>query len=184
MVCPLPSRCVLFIPDEQHVIQRRQLRAVLPAELSYADVVHNLSRAAMLVNSFQTGQYDALRFAMEDRLHQPHREHLYSGTSCPTQPIIRAALAAGAHGAFVSGAGPAVVCVCGGTTGKKAEDGKGRDNVGADTMALFLGEAVSEAVLGAAAQHGITGHVHMAAPSAVGITSTGHSAAGELLWDE
>lgn len=176
---PTGLQCVLFIPDDVHMMARPKTRAVLPTELSYGEVVHNLSRAAMLVNSFQTGQFDALRFAMEDKLHQPHREHL-----CPTQPIIRAALAAGAHGAFVSGAGPSVVCICGGTTGKKAKDGKGRDNYETDTMALFLGEAVSEAVLRAAAQHGITGHVHMATPSAVGLTSSGHSAAGELLWDE
>ena len=59
--------------------------------LRYADAVHNISRAAMLVNCFATSQFDPLRYAMEDKLHQPHRKHMF-----PYYPIIEASLEAGA----------------------------------------------------------------------------------------
>lgn len=44
----------------------------------------------MLVNCFATQQFDPLRYAMEDRLHQQYREHLF-----PFEPLIGAALKAG-----------------------------------------------------------------------------------------
>lgn len=52
----------------------------------------------MLVNCFATSQFDPLRFAMEDRLHQQYRMHLF-----PFEPFFDAALKAGAHAAFLSG---------------------------------------------------------------------------------
>lgn len=76
-------------------------RSVLPKTTSYEDAIFNISRAAMLVNCFATSQFDPLRFAMEDRLHQQYRTHMF-----PFEPLIEAAVKAGAHAAFLSGAGP------------------------------------------------------------------------------
>jgi homoserine kinase len=66
--------------------------------------VFNVSRAAQLAAAFATGRLDEVRFAFEDRMHQPYRAeqmpYLYDA--------IRAAEAAGAWGAFLSGSGPSV----------------------------------------------------------------------------
>ena len=45
---------------------------------------------------------------MKDRLHQPHRLHLYPWT----QEVLYAAEAAGAYGAAICGAGPSVFAFC------------------------------------------------------------------------
>jgi homoserine kinase len=63
----------------------------------------------------------------------PHRVHRF-----PFEPIIKDALEAGAHGAFLSGAGPTVLAITGGV---------GIANVGSDTMSQFLAEVVSDAMV-------------------------------------
>jgi homoserine kinase len=122
---------VLFIPDEE--MSTTEARKALPEQLSYEDAIHNISRASMLVNCFATGQFDPLRYAMQDRLHQPYRSHMF-----PYEPIIKVALEAGAHGAYLSGAGPTVLAITGGI---------GRANVGDDTMSHFLAEATADAMI-------------------------------------
>tara|TARA_B110001452_G_scaffold81512_1_gene66666 strand:- start:270 stop:1283 length:1014 start_codon:yes stop_codon:yes gene_type:complete len=161
-------QCVLFIPDEE--MSTAEARAALPESLSYSEAVFNISRAAMLVNCFATGQFDPLRYAMEDQLHQPQRAHIF-----PYMPLIKAALEAGAHGAYLSGAGPTVLAIAGGS---------GKADVGADTMSQFLAEAVSEAMVAEAATRGISGTAHIATPSEVGVTSTGYVSDGRMLWNE
>ena len=73
------------------------------------------------------GQFDPLRYAMQDRLHQQYRSHMF-----PFMPFIKAALEAGAHGAFLSGAGPTILAIAGGV---------GIADPGSDTMSQFLAEA-------------------------------------------
>jgi homoserine kinase len=59
-----------------------------------------------------TGRLDLLGEAMRDRWHQPARSELM-----PHVPLlIDAALAAGAHGACLAGAGPSVLALCTGDT--------------------------------------------------------------------
>merc|ERR1719313_717596 len=165
---PTGMQCVLFIPDDE--MKTSEARNCLPEALTYADAVHNISRAAMLVNCFATSQFDPLRYAMEDRLHQPHRQHMF-----PYYPIIEASLEAGAHGAFLSGAGPTVLAIAGGV---------GASGVGTDTMSEFLAESVSEAMTKEAAKHGIKGTVHIAQASETGATSSGFTKEGQMLWHE
>ena len=166
---PTPNglQMVLFIPEDEASTDR--VREVLPPSLSYADVIFNISRASMLVNCFNTGQFTPLRFAMEDRLHQQHRGKLFP----MMEPMIQAALRAGAHGAFLSGAGPTVVAITGGV---------GIADVGSDTMSQFLAEGVSQAVLQAADREGVRGSVHIASPSMEGLTSAGFDSNGRKMW--
>lgn len=163
---PPGMQCVLFIPDDE--MPTSAARAALPATLSYEDAVFNVSRASMLVNSFATAQFDALRYAMEDRLHQQYRTHMF-----PFEPFIETALEAGAHGAYLSGAGPTILAICG---------GKGAADPGSDTMSQFLAESVSDAMLARAEKMGITGTVHIANPARNGINSVGYDESGTMLW--
>lgn len=109
---PLPEdlRAVVLIPEMQG--DTAIARAVLPTEVSRAEAVFNIGRAALLVNALRGGRLDLLRYATEDRLHQPARADIYEGLNS----IIQAALDGGAHGAFLAGAGPTVMAL---TTGRE-----------------------------------------------------------------
>ena len=101
---------VLFIPDVEG--STVTARAVLPDEVPMVDAVFNMGRVALLVNALASGNLHMLRQATEDRLHQPMRSRLYRGMN----DLIDAALAGGAHGAFLAGAGPTVMAL---TTGNE-----------------------------------------------------------------
>ena len=88
---------------------------------------------------------------------------------------LRTPPAAGAHGAFLSGAGPTVLAIAGGV---------GASGVGTDTMSQFLAEAVSEAMTKEALKHNITGTVHIAQATETGVVSSGYSKDGAVLWSE
>ena len=167
---PRGLHCVLFIPDVDSSVNKEASRAVLPAWYKRQDAVHNIGRAAMLVNSLATGQLDALRFAMEDRLHQQYRAGLY-----PFEPLLHAAIKAGAHGAFLSSQGPSVVAVCGGTSGLERA-------VGLDTMSQFLAEAVQSSLLKTAREFGIDGDVFVTTPTESGVITSGFDEKGTPLW--
>ncbi|MGH7919282.1 MAG: homoserine kinase [Candidatus Dormibacteraceae bacterium] len=82
-------------------------RAALPPSVPLGDAVFNAGRVGLLVDALHTGRLHLLREAMEDRLHQPPRRHLYPWTAA----AIEAALREGAYGAAISGAGPSVFAV-------------------------------------------------------------------------
>jgi len=80
-------------------------RSVLPDRVSREDAVYNAARLALLVRALHTRRYELFAEALGDRLHQPYRGRLY-----PWLPaVLEAALAAGAYGAALAGAGPSVV---------------------------------------------------------------------------
>lgn len=89
----------LFIPDFE--LKTSDARAVLPASYSRADAVYNISRTALLVAALAAGDTRVLDEATRDMLHQPARTQLF-----PAMPeFFAAARAAGAFGAWLSGAG-------------------------------------------------------------------------------
>ncbi len=104
---PVPSdlRAVLFIPAQP--MSTVAGRALLPDAYPRADVTHNLSRAALLVVALTGARYDLLGVAMQDRLHQPYRARIFPAL----EPMIEAALAAGAHGACLSGGGSSILAL-------------------------------------------------------------------------
>ncbi len=97
--------CALCIPDL--CIATKDARAVLPASITRANAVFNHSRTALLATALATGRYDALRVAVQDRLHQPYRAAIFAALD----PIVDAAHEAGAHGAFLSGAGSTIAAL-------------------------------------------------------------------------
>jgi homoserine kinase len=110
LTCPIPIgaplRAALYIPDQE--LATSAARAVLPAQVSMADAVHNLGRAALFVAALAQGKLDLLAEAMDDRLHQPARAGLL-----PWLPsLLAAARWGGAFGAALSGAGTTVCALC------------------------------------------------------------------------
>ena len=61
----------------------------------------------MLVNALSSGRLELLKYATDDRLHQPHRAHGFKAMP----QLINAAIKGGAHGAFLSGSGPSVLAL-------------------------------------------------------------------------
>lgn len=138
---PVPPEleAVLFIPDFE--MSTREARAVLPSEISRADAIFNIGRAALLVAALTTGQLDCLKLATQDRLHQPARQTLF-----PTMGMLfEAALGAGALGVFLSGAGSTI-------------------------LALTVNKAstIAQAMVEAAAVQNISGRAMIAHPSLAG----------------
>jgi homoserine kinase len=98
-------RAVMFIPDLPFTTAAA--RAVVPAEFSRSDAIFNASRCALLVRAFATGDHAGLAVAMQDRWHQDARFALMPGAKV----VVAAALAAGASGAALAGAGPSVIAL-------------------------------------------------------------------------
>jgi len=100
---PADIRWVVLVPEIESAT--REARAVLPAEIPRADAVFNVQRVSLLLAALTAARPDLLRAAMEDRLHQPYRLRLF-----PWMERARAAaLAAGALGCVLSGAGPSML---------------------------------------------------------------------------
>ena len=105
----MPARELQFVVAvPEYEVPTRLARAALPKYIAHADGVFNVSRAALLTAALMSGDMDSLAFALEDKLHQPHRAHLMPGM----KQVFAAAKAAGALGAVVSGAGPTMLAIC------------------------------------------------------------------------
>lgn len=102
---PDKLKAVIFTPSfPMDTVAGRKL---LPASYPKADVTFNTGRIAMLILALQTGRYEVIGEAMQDRLHQPYRQALF-----PAMPdIIQAAIDAGAHGACLSGGGSSLIAL-------------------------------------------------------------------------
>lgn len=98
-----PTRVSIVMPKIN--LLTSESRAAVPSVVPRSDAVFNIGRTALLIQSLQSGDYGLLKIALEDKLHQPYRMHLMP--SC--KEGCTAALAAGAYGAALSGAGPSLV---------------------------------------------------------------------------
>ncbi|HEU4974626.1 MAG TPA: homoserine kinase [Baekduia sp.] len=103
---PAGLEAVLVVPHD--AVRTREARAALPAEVPMADAVHNVAHAALLVLGLARGELDLVARGLSDRLHQPHREHLFPRS----MELVRRAPELGALGATISGAGPTVLVWC------------------------------------------------------------------------
>ena len=138
---PLPRGldAVLFVPDQPVVTE--EARSLLPREIDREDAVFNIGRVGLLVNALATGDLSLLRTATEDRLHQQAREKVFPAM----KNILRAALDAGALGAFLSGSGSSVLAF-------------------ADSRRMTIGYEMAEA----ASKSGVSGEFRVTRPSTEG----------------
>jgi homoserine kinase len=97
---------VLVVPHQ--AVRTREARAALPAEVPMADAVFNVGRASLLMLGLARGDLSLVARGLGDRLHQPHRAHLYPRSA----ELVADAASLGALGATISGAGPTVLVWC------------------------------------------------------------------------
>ena len=103
---PAGLEALLVVPRAS--VRTAQARAALPATVPMADAVANVAHGALLVLGLARGDWDLVARGLHDRLHEPHRAHLY-----PRSAALRArAPELGALGATISGAGPTVLVWC------------------------------------------------------------------------
>jgi homoserine kinase len=103
---PAGLEAILVVPHEP--VRTKAARAALPAQVPMADAVHNVAHAALLVLGLAAGDWDLVSRGLADRLHQPHRAHLYPRSA----DLVARASGLGALGATISGAGPTVLVWC------------------------------------------------------------------------
>ena len=96
---------VLFIPDFE--VATSEARKVLPPNYPRTDIVENLANVALITAAFATKDYESLRDAFSDRLHEPYREPLVP----ILRDLVRAGQKAGALGGFLSGSGSTIACL-------------------------------------------------------------------------
>lgn len=106
LTCPMELSIVLAIPN--FPLSTKQAREVLPKSVDFADAIYNTSRSTLLIASIATGQFEMLKVAMKDKLHQPYRTSLIPGFN----DVAEAAIANGALSVALSGAGPTVAAYC------------------------------------------------------------------------
>ncbi len=94
---------VLVVPHQ--AVRTAEARRALPGEVPIADAAFNVAQAAKLVLGLQQADWDLISSALDDRLHQPYRAHLYPRSA----ELMRTARDLGALGATISGAGPTVL---------------------------------------------------------------------------
>jgi homoserine kinase len=96
---------VLLIPSFE--IATDEARRLLPAKVDRLHAVENCRNVAVITAAFASREYEKLRGAFVDRLHQPFRKKLIPFLD----NVIGAAESAGALGAFLSGSGSTICAV-------------------------------------------------------------------------
>jgi len=102
---PENLRMLVMVPD--FMLSTTKARMVLPQQVELGNAVFNISRAALMVTALTAGKLEHLKYAVQDRLHQPYREKLIPGM----QEVFEQAYNAGARGVFLSGAGSTIVAM-------------------------------------------------------------------------
>jgi homoserine kinase len=113
---PVPAdlRVAVVIPDLE--VRTADARAAIPPRVPVGDAVHNLGAIALFISALYDGDLLRLGQGTRDRLHQPYRIPLMRGFD----EARRAALAAGALGAGLSGSGPAMFALAAGDAAARA----------------------------------------------------------------
>ena len=129
---PTDLAAVVCVPAFE--LSTEKARRILPARVPRADAVFTSARVGLLAYALERRRYELLKTAMQDVLHQPYRRRLVPGMS----EVIEAALAAGAFGAALSGAGPSIFAL--------AEPGRAT-RVGRAMRRAFAGKRVDSRAL-------------------------------------
>ena len=102
---PENLKMLVMVPD--FMLSTSKARMVLPQQVELGNAVFNISRAALMVAALTAGKLEHLKYAVQDRLHQPYRAKLIPGM----QEVFEQAYDAGARGVFLSGAGSTIVAM-------------------------------------------------------------------------
>ena len=103
----LPAHLAFVATSPDVEMLTKESRGVLPATLSYFDAVKSINSSSYLVAALVSGDYERLRHAVSDFMHEPYRLPRIPGG----RAAIEAGVAAGAYTGWLSGSGSTVLCV-------------------------------------------------------------------------
>lgn len=106
---PVPENFHLALVTPDFPVPTNKARAILPAEVSLRNMIHQTGKVAQLIDALHRGDLEALGAAMEgDQVVEPARACL-----TPHLTEVRAAAKmAGAIAVFIGGAGPTLCALC------------------------------------------------------------------------
>lgn len=87
-------------------LSTRKAREALPKQVTLQDAAYNVGHAAYTAAAITTGNFSELRYAIQDKLHQPYRAKLIAGYD----EIVQRCNELGAA-AYLSGAGPTIMAI-------------------------------------------------------------------------
>lgn len=127
---PVPPWLWVALVHPHAVLETKRARAALAGSYALSDFVHQSERLAVFLAGCHAGDAALVRRGLDDVLVEPRRAPLIQGFA----QVKAAALAAGALGASISGAGPSVFAWC---------DGRAQAQAAAAAMvAAFRGAGV------------------------------------------
>lgn len=95
--------CIVHIPCE--ALSTEKARGLLPNVYPKEEVVSNIGRSGLLVAALLSGEFEKLKFACQDKVHQPYR-----ASFCPSfQKLLDVAPGTDALAIYLSGSGPSTV---------------------------------------------------------------------------
>lgn len=104
---PVPADLAFVVVSPNGEMLTKEARGVLPATLPYFDAVKSINSAAYFTAAFATGDYEKLRHAVADFMHEPYRLPKIHGG----REAISAGISAGALTGWLSGSGSSVLCL-------------------------------------------------------------------------
>jgi len=106
---PVPTSLFIVLAHPAQRLRTADARAVLPAAVDRATALHQAAQVGAIVAALASGDLALLGRAIDDRIAEPARASLIPGF----REAKAAALAAGALGASISGAGPTSFALAG-----------------------------------------------------------------------
>ncbi len=97
---------VAILPDSR--VETGSARKILPSNVPLEEAVSNVQHSSLLVAALASGNYDMIRYATHDELHEKHRKTLIPHF----QEFERTALENGALAFTISGAGSSCIAFC------------------------------------------------------------------------
>jgi homoserine kinase len=98
-------KAVVAIPAIR--LSTSEARRAMPRSIPISDAVLNLGALSLLLQGLRSGNGDLISDGMHDRIHEPYRWGLIQGG----RAVREAALASGAWGCVISGAGPTLLAL-------------------------------------------------------------------------
>ena len=105
---PVPPALQIVLASPEQRLRTSEARAVLPVEVSLTVALHQAAQVAGIVAALHAGDLAFLGRCIDDRIAEPARAALLPGFARAKQ----AALASGALGVSISGAGPTAFALC------------------------------------------------------------------------
>ncbi|MBO5713043.1 MAG: threonine synthase [Clostridia bacterium] len=93
-----------FVPNFE--LKTKASRSALPKNISYQDAVHNLAAVVNLGKAMELGDLDTIKYAFDDKIHQPYRFPLINGAS-----ELKKILESQGFAVALSGSGPTILAV-------------------------------------------------------------------------